>query len=340
MLYAPGDMRVVELPDPTPGPGEVLVQIKEVGVCASDIHWYRDGRIGDQIMEKPTILGHEFAGVIADVGPGVTSVKPGDRVAVEPAIWCWECDQCRDENYNLCRKIQFAGTSPIDGAFREFAVWPEHQVEKIPDHISMGEAAMLEPLGVGMYAIDLVGDVRGKSIAILGAGAIGLSILQCALQAGVEKAFVADFIPERLELARKLGAIQTFDAADPDIVNKVKAANGGMEPSIVFEAAGENEAVRTATQMVRPAGTVVVVGIPYDDDMVVSASMVRRKCLTIQLVRRSNKTLHRCVKLVSEGKVDVASYVTHRFPLEQAAEAFEVADKKKDGAIRVIIQLS
>lgn len=340
VLYAPHDMRLVDIPKPVPGAGEVLVQIKEVGICASDIHWYRDGHIGDQYLEDPTILGHEFSGIVVEVGPDVSRVKVGDRVAVEPGMWCFECDMCATEDFNLCRNIRFAGTSPIDGAFREFAVWPESFMEKIPDHMSMGEAAMLEPLGVGMFAVDLAQDVQGKTIAILGAGAIGLSVLQCALAAGAERVFVADFIPSRLQLAAKLGAADVFDAADLNIVNALKAANDGREPDIVFEAAGNNEAVQLGTRMVRPAGTLLIIGIPDDDDMVISASTVRRKQLTIKLVRRSNKTLHRCVELVAVGKADVRSYVTHRFPIENISEAFNTAASRKDGALRVIVEIS
>ncbi|HEY3297867.1 MAG TPA: alcohol dehydrogenase catalytic domain-containing protein [Armatimonadota bacterium] len=340
VLYAPGDLRLIDIPKPSPGVGEVLLRIEEVGICASDVHWFRDGRIGDQLLEKPTILGHEFSAVVAEVGPGVKRVKVGDRVAVEPANWCFQCDMCASEDFNLCRNIKFAGTSPIDGAFREFAVWPEHFMEKIPDHMTLGEAAMLEPLGVGMYAVDLAGDIRGKDVVILGSGAVGLSVLQCALSAGAGKVYVTDLIDTRLELARKLGADKTFDATDPDIMQSIILANGGNEPAVVFEAAGENDAVQMATELVRPGGNVVIIGIPYDDNMVVSAGTVRRKGLRLQMVRRSNKTLRRCVQLVSGGKADVASYITHRFPLDRISEAFQIAGERRDGAIRVLIQLT
>lgn len=338
-LHAPGDLRPAEVEKPSPGPGEVLVQVKEVGICASDVHYFRDGRIGDTVLSAPLILGHEFAGVIAEVGPGVTNVRPGDRVAVEPGIPCYQCDVCAAGDFNLCWNIRFCGTPPTDGAFREFIAWPAQLVERVPDSMSMGEAAMLEPLAVGVYAVDIAGDVHGKTIAVLGAGAIGLSILQAAKAAGCGPAFVTDLVPSRLELARKLGADGTFDARDPQVVEAVKGAGGRQGLDIVFEAAGENKAVVQATEIVRPGGLVIVGGIPDDDRMCMSASTVRRKGLTIRLLRRSKGTLQRSIQLVQGGRVDIASYITHRFPLEQLTEAIEMARDRKDGALRVLVQI-
>ena len=338
-LYAPGDLRLVEIEKPSPGLGEVLVQVKEVGICASDIHYFRDGRIGDAVVTEPLILGHEFAGLIAEVGDGVTNIKPGDRVAVEPAIPCYKCDMCAAKDYNLCRNIEFCGTPPYNGAFRELLAWPAQLVQLIPDSMSMGEAAMLEPFAIGVYAVDIAEPVQGKSVGVLGVGAIGLSILQAAKAAGCGETFATDLIPDRLELAHRLGAGQTFDAADPRLVESVIEATGGHGLDIVFEAAGENEAVCQATEMVRPGGLVVVGGIPREDYMTVTASVVRRKGLTIKLLRRSNQTIRRSIELVKSGRVDVASFITHRFPLEQITEAFEVARDRKDGALRVVVQL-
>lgn len=338
-LFAPGDLRIVEMEKPTPGPGEVLVQVKAVGVCASDVHYYRDMRIGDAVVTEPLIIGHEFAGVIAEVGPGVTNVKPGDRVAVEPGISCGKCDMCTMGYHNLCRSIKFCGTPPHDGSLRDFIAWPAQLVEPIADSVSMGEAAMLEPLAVGVYAVEIAGDMQGKTVGILGCGAIGLSILQAAKAAGCGEVFVTDLIPYRLDLAWKLGADHTFNAADQGVVEAVKQSTGGRGLDVVFEAAGENEAVCQATEMVRPAGTVVIGGIPREDSMTLTASVIRRKALTLKLLRRSNNTLGRSIKLLEEGKVDVASFVTHRFPVEQVTEAFETARDRKDVSLRVLVEL-
>lgn len=340
VLFAPKDMRLAEREKPSPGPGEVLVKIKEVGVCASDVHWFLDGRIGDNVMAGPLILGHEFAGEISEVGPEVTGVKVGDRVAVEPGQPCMKCEMCASEDYNLCPDVKFCGTYPIDGAFQEYLVWPASLVEHVPDSVSMGEAAMLEPLGVGLYAIDIAGDVRGKKIAILGAGAIGLSMLQCAKAAGCGGVIVADPFSERRTLAGRLGADQVLDSGRSDLVHVVRETFGGLGADITFEAAGNNEALQNATEMTRPKGLVVWCGIPEDDESTLSASVVRRKGLTIRLVRRSNKVLRRVIQMVAEGKADAASLVTHKFPLERTKEAFELAASRRDGAIRVVIEVS
>lgn len=336
-LYGPGDIRIVGVEMPVPRTGEVLIRIKEVGICASDLHWYREGRIGDTVATEPLILGHEFAGVIEEVGPGVTDVKKNDRVAVEPAIPCYQCDLCADGDYNLCRNIRFCGTAPTDGAFQEFLVWPSQLVVPIPDSMSMGEAAMLEPLAVGVYAVELAESLQDKRVGILGAGAIGLSIMQAAIVSGCTSVFVTDPIPERLEMASRLGASKTFDSNAPDMVDSMNKATSGRGLEVVFEAAGENEAVCKATELVRPKGLAVIGGIPVEDSMTITASTVRRKGLTLKLLRRSNNTLHKALRLVEEGKVDVASYITHRFPLDQIRQALEVAEARKDGAIRVAI---
>ncbi len=337
-IFAPGDLRIVEMEKPTPGPGEVLVQVKAVGVCASDVHYYRDGRIGDAVITEPLIIGHEFAGVIADVGPGVTNVKPGDRVAVEPGIPCYKCDLCQEGYHNLCRNMRFAGTPPYNGSMCEFVAWPTQLVEPIPDSMSMGEAAMLEPLAVGVYAVEIAGDVRGKTVGVLGVGAIGLSILQAAKAAGCGETYVTDPLPFRLDLAYKLGADHTFSAG-PNVVDAVKQATGGRGLDLVFEAAGENEAVCQATEMVRPAGTVVIGGIPREDVMTVTASVIRRKQVRIQMLRRSNNTLKKSIDLVADGKVDLASFITHRFPLDQVVQAFDTARDHKDVSLRVLVEL-
>ena len=337
-LFAPGDIRIVEMEEPSPGAGEALVRVKEVGICASDVHYFRDGRIGDAVVTEPLILGHEFSGIIAEVGPGVTNVKVGDRVAVEPAIPCNQCYLCASGDYNLCRNIKFCGTPPYDGALREFLAWPAQLVVPVPDSVSLGEAAMLEPLAIGVYAVDLAEPIREKSIGVLGVGAVGLSILVAAKAASCGMAIATDLIPGRLEIAERLGADKTLLVND-EVVQSVKNITGDKGLDIVFEAAGENEAVVQATEMVRPGGLVVVGGIPREDFMTVTASTVRRKGLTIKLLRRSNETLRRSIELVKSGKADVASFISHTFPLEKVTEAFELARDRKDLTLRVMITL-
>ncbi len=335
-LYGPGDMRLVDVEKPSPGPGEALVRVKAVGVCASDVHYYHEGRIGDAVVTEPIIMGHEFAGVIAELGEGVTGLKVGDPVAVEPAVSCGECELCRAGEINICREIKFCGTPPYDGSLREYIAWPAENCVPVPEEWSMPEVAMLEPLAVGVYGVEMAEPVQGKSVAILGAGAIGLSLLQAAKAAGCGQVTVTDLIPERLEIARKLGADVALDANDPEVVRNVVGSSMGMD--IVFEAAGENDAVCQATEIVRPGGMLVVGGIPREDRMCVTASVIRRKGLTIKMIRRSRNTLHRSIELVKQGRIDVSPFVTHTFPVERVVEAFEQAMTRSGGVLRAVVE--
>lgn len=339
-LYAPNDIRIEEIEKPSPGPGQALLKITEVGVCASDVHWYNEGRIGETVMRDPLILGHEFAAIVAEVGDGVSNVKPGDRVAVEPAIHCGKCDMCLEGRYNICRNVLFCGTPPTDGALCEYLAWPASLLAPVPDSVSMGEAAMLEPMAIGVHAVNLVHNIKGKSVGILGVGAVGLSILQAAKTAGCGDLIATDLLPMRLEVAKKLGASKTFDAGRTDIIEAIKGATVGKGLDVVFEAAGVNDAVRTATEIVRPGGFLVAGGIPDNNIMTVEASIVRRKELTIQLLRRSNNTLHDAINLLADGKVDVNSYITHRFPLSEVEAALKTARDNKANSIRVMIKVS
>lgn len=339
-LYAPNDIRIEEIEKPSPGPGQALLKITEVGICASDVHWYNEGRIGETVMTDPLILGHEFAAIVTEIGAGVSNVKPGDRVAVEPAIHCGKCDMCLDGRFNICRNVLFCGTPPTDGALCEYLAWPASLLAPIPDSISMGEAAMLEPMAIGVHAVNLVHGVKGKSVGVLGVGAVGLSILQAAKTAGCGELIATDLLPMRLEVAKRLGASKTFDAGRSDIIEAVRDATGRRGLDVVFEAAGVNEAVRVAAEIVRPGGLLVAGGIPDDNIMSVEASIVRRKELTIQLLRRSNNTLHDAINLLADGKVDVDSYITHRFPLGDVEAALRTARDNKANSIRVLVKVS
>lgn len=335
-LYKAGDLRIEEMPIPTPGPQEALIKVNAVGICASDVHWYNEGRIGETVLTDPLILGHEFAGTVVE---GAGKFRPGDRVAVEPAIHCGTCDMCLRGRYNICRHVRFCGTPPTDGALREYLSWPIGLLAPIPDSISMQEAAMLEPMAIGVHAANLAGNLEGKTAAILGTGAVGLSILQAILNAVCDRVFVSDLYAKRLKLAKQLGAELAFNAVEDDVLEQLMDATDGRGVDIVFEAAGENDAVRMATKIAKPGGLIVIGGIPDDDIMMVEASVVRRKELTLQLLRRSNNTLHTAIHMLTEGKIDLECYVTHQFRLEEVKKGFSVTRDDKANSVRVIINI-
>ncbi len=336
-LHEPLDLQYHEEPMPEIGPDEVLVKVGSVGVCASDVHYYRFGRIGDQVVEKPIVLGHEFSGTVVKVGGNVNRVAEGARVAVEPSKPCGQCDQCREGYTNLCRKVVFFGTPPVDGALREYVAWPAELCIQVKESVSLDEAAMIEPLAVGVYAVDLAELAGGETIAILGLGGIGLSVLQAARIVCAGKIFVTDPIPERRELALKLGADVALEPAGSTEAI-LQAAEGGVE--VAFECAGMPDAVWQTVEVIRPHGRVVIVGIPEEDSYCFPASASRRRQVNIQFVRRSLNTGERSVEMVERKLVNVACYGSHAFPFDRAEEAIKLAMEKTDGVIRAVIRVS
>ena len=326
-LHGAGDMRLHDEPVPAPGPGESLIRVTAVGVCGSDLHWFSEAGIGDARLAKPLVLGHEFAGVTED----------GQRVAVDPAIACGGCEYCQAGNPNFCVELRFAGHAENDGALREYVAWPTRCLYPLPDVLSDADGAMLEPLGVALHAVDLAHIKPGMTVGVFGCGPIGLLTLQVARAAGATQLVATDLpsVPHRLEAARSFGA-QVF-AADPHQaeVREILAMTGQQGVDVAFEVAGENDAVNAALAAVKPGGKVILVGIPADDRTSFTASVARRKGLTIKLVRRMKLTYPRAIRLVESGAVDVRALVTGRFPLEKAAEAFAVAARRE--GVKVVI---
>ena len=326
-LHGTGDLQIHEEPLPEAGAGEKLVRVRAVGVCGSDLHWFAEGAIGDAKLEHPLVLGHEFAGITED----------GQRVAVDPAIPCGHCEFCERGHPNLCANLIFAGHGETDGGLRECMVWSEKSLVRIPDSISEAEGAMLEPLGVAIHTVDLGKLKAGMTIGVFGCGPIGLLILQMAKLAGAATIIATDKLAHRVEAAKRLGATHAFLADEGRELEELRAATRGREVDVAFEAAGTQDAVDTSFAAVTPGGKIILAGIPDDDKTSFSASNARRKGLTIKLVRRMKHTYPRAIELVSKGMVDVRSLVTHRFPLEEASEAFRVAERRE--GLKVLIEV-
>ena len=322
-LHAPNDLRLHDEPVPVPGPSETLLHVRAVGICGTDLRWFGEDRVGDARLNKPLILGHEFSGAIAD-GP-----RQGERVAVDPAIPCHVCEDCRQGNPNLCLNLRFAGHGTQDGALCEVIAWPTDCLHPIPASLSDTDGVMLEPLGVALHAVDLGRLQVGMTAGVFGSGPIGLLILQLARLAGARRLIVTDKLRHRLDAAQSLGATEVILAGSGTEVQEVMTATNGRGVDVAFEVAGENEAVETAIAAVKPGGRVILIGVPADDRTSFSASIARRKGLTIKLVRRMKFTYPRAIQLVQSGQVEVRSLVTHRFPLEQAPQAFAAALKRE-----------
>jgi L-iditol 2-dehydrogenase len=327
-LYAAHDLRLTEEPVPRPAPGEVLVRVSAVGLCGSDVHWWSTGSIGDARLERPLVLGHEFAGVLE------SGEQRGRRVAVDPAVPCGECEFCREGSPNLCAALRFAGHGREDGALRQYVAWPARCVHPLPDTLSDEDGAVLEPLGVAIYAVDLGQLQPGMTVGVYGCGPIGLLVLQVARAAGATSLIATDRLVHRLEAAQLLGA--TALLADGQESAAILSATEGRGVDVAFEVAGENKAVETAVATARPGGRVILVGIPEDDRTAFTASTARRKGLAIQLVRRMKHTYPRAIRLVESGQVELRSLVTHRFSLDASAQAFSSAQQRV--GIKVIVR--
>jgi L-iditol 2-dehydrogenase len=311
-LHGVGDVQLHDEPAPQLIAGETLVNVQAVGLCGSDLHWFSEAGIGDARLAHPLILGHEFAGVTAS----------GQRVAIDPAIPCGHCDQCRAGHPNLCTFVRFAGHGETDGALRQQMAWPNECLFPIPDSMTAVEGAMLEPLGIAIHAADLGKIKVGERVGIFGCGPIGLLMLQVARAAGAAEIYATEPLPHRLDAAQELGA---------------KSWHPGQEVDVAFECAGDPGAVDDALTAVRVGGKVILVGIPTDDRTSFSASVARRKGLTIKLSRRMKHTYPRAIRLVASGRVDVKSLVSHRFPLAQTAQAFTCAANRE--GLKVVVEI-
>jgi L-iditol 2-dehydrogenase len=315
-LHGSRDVRIHDEERPVAGPGEALVRVEAVGLCGSDLHWFEEGGIGGTRIARPIVPGHEMAGRTED----------GRLVAMEPAIPCGHCALCAAGHPNLCPAIRFSGHGDLDGSMREWMAWPTPNLFPLPEGLTATDGAMLEPLGVAIHTVDLAHVRPGASVGVFGAGPIGLLCLQVAKAAGAARLVATDLAsrPRRLEAARAIGA-GAFPAEEGREAKAVREAVGGHGLDVAIEAAGAQAAVDAAVESVRPGGRVVLAGIPGEERTSVRASTARRKGLTIAFVRRMKHTYPRAIALATAGRVDLRSMVTHRFPLAEAAKAFEVA---------------
>jgi len=329
------DVRVGEMPDPKPGPGEVVIRTRAVTICASDIHQYAEGNVGGVVWDRPYVPGHEAAGIVED--PNGSDLAPGTAVVLDPAVPCHSCDMCAMGNYHLCRNLKFCDLPPVDGAMRELVAWPADRVFPLPPALDIVEGPLIEPLSVAVHALELASRPAGATVAVAGCGAIGLLTIQMARVRGAKAIFATDPIPERVAAARELGADVAIEVGRQDPVDEIMRATEGRGVDLAFEAAGPQDALQQCLGVLRPAGELVVIGIPSVDDYTLASSQLRRHELTIRFVRRQNENFPEGIELVREGRIKLGRLLTHRFPLGQVKEAFALAERKEGGSIRVAV---
>jgi L-iditol 2-dehydrogenase len=309
----------------------VLVRVTAVGLCGSDLHWYREGGIGDAGLSRPLVLGHEFGGVIVD-GP-----RAGERVAADPADPCGRCEPCRRGRANVCIAIRFAGFGTTDGALRSVMAWPGHLLHRLPDSIDDDQAALLEPLAVALHALDLATIGVGARAGVYGCGPLGLLLVQLLRLSGASVIVATDRLDHRVAAARAMGATHGFMVGDGSRDAPVAGDAREVPVDVAFEVAGDDQAVADAIAAVKPGGRVILVGIPDDDRTSFPAAAARRKELSFHVSRRMADTdLPRAIGLAAAGRIDLSALITHRYPLGEVRAAFATLASRR--GLKVLVR--
>lgn len=338
LLHGPRDLRVEQLPMPdAPGPGEVLLHIRSMGICGSDVHAFADFAMGGEPFPAPQTIGHECAAEVVEVGPGVERPMTGDRVGIEPSRSCGLCEWCRGGMPNVCPEVQFLGFPGTPGVSCEFTVLPAELCYPIPEQITFDEAVLLEPLQISLHAVRLVPVVPGEHVVIIGCGPVGLGCLQLVKAAGATKIIATDKLDYRLDVARRLGADFTVNVTRENAVERVREITAGRGAHKVFECTNTAGGPPQAAEVAAIGARIAMIGIPEGDDATVPTHVARRKQLSFQFIRRSPRLARQAVELVSSGLVDLKTCVTHSFGLDDIAKGFELVGNYADGVIKAVI---
>jgi L-iditol 2-dehydrogenase len=330
VLNGPGDLVVEQRPEPQAAPGQVVVRITSVGVCGSDTHYYDHGRIGRFVVEQPLVLGHEASGEVVEVGEGVTGLRPGQRVSLEPGVPDLVCEQCRAGRYNLCPDMRFFATPPVDGAFAELVAVHAAFAHPVPDSMSDDAAALLEPLSVGIWACRKGRVSAGSRVLITGAGPIGLVSLQTALAFGATSVVVSDVNPARLQLALDLGASEVVDARSASVLDLPRP------PQVLLECSGFLPAIGDGIRALDRAGRAVLVGMG-GDEVPLPLSVVQERELELTGTFRYANTWPTAIDLVTSGRVDLDRLVTGTYDLADAEQAL-TASRRDQSAVKAVVR--
>src|SRR6267142_2148069 len=329
-------LEIAELPEPTPGPGEVLVRVAACGICGSDVHGY-DGSSGRRI--PPIVMGHEAAGRIAAVGAGVMGLAEGDRVTFDSTIYCGACGYCKRGEVNLCDHRQVLGVSCGDysraGAFAEFVAVPARVVYKLPESISFAEAAMLEAVAVAIHGVSLAKISAESTALVVGAGTIGVLTLQALRAAGCTRVLVSDVVETRLNMAKELGAADIL-LADADVVAQVLQRTGGVGVDVALEAVGRNETVNAAIASVRKGGTVVLVG-NISPEVTLPLQKVVTRQIRLQGSCASAGEYPQAIEWMASGRIQVKPLITAIAPLEEGPRWFERLYAREPNLLKVVL---
>ena len=331
-------MEIREIPMPKPAPGQLVVKLEYVGICGSDVHYYEHGRIGNAVVKGDFILGHECSGIVVEVGEGAEGFAPGDRVALEPGDTCGVCEYCLSGRYNLCPHVIFLATPPVQGCFSNYIAFPAKLAFKLPDGISTKEGALVEPLAVGLEAATVGGVRLGCSVAILGAGCIGLVSLLASKAMGASDVTVVDVIDLRLNKALELGATRVVNAARQDVVKELLAASGGRGYDVVMETAGAVATTQQTPSIVKRGGAIVLVGLPPEDTFPFNFAALMGHVADIRTIFRYKNQYPIAISALASKKIDVSGIVTHEYAFDDIEEAFRVNIEERSGVVKIVIK--
>ncbi|MGP5080011.1 NAD(P)-dependent alcohol dehydrogenase [Brachybacterium alimentarium] len=306
----------------SPGPGEVRIAMDTVGICASDVHYWTDGKIGPFVVEEPMVLGHEGSGTVVEVGEGVTDLSPGDRVAMEPGVPNPSSRAVREGNYNVDPDVQFWATPPVDGCLTDEVIHPASYTFKLPDSLSFAEGALIEPFSVGMFAATKAGIKPGDVAAVVGSGTIGIMTAIAARAGGASQVFISDVLPEKLALLDGLEGIIPVDATKEDLGERVRAETGGWGPQVVFEATGAAPAYKSLWSLPAPGGRIVLVGMPVDP-VPFDIATAQSRGISLETVFRYANVYQKAIDLAATDAVDLSRFVSETFTFDNAVGAFE-----------------
>jgi L-iditol 2-dehydrogenase len=338
VLVEAGRVELRSLEMSSMGPRDVRIAPKIGGICGSDLTLFRRGRIGDSVMVRPLVLGHETAGVIVAVGAEVTTVAPGDRVVIEPGLSCGECRLCREGRYNLCPRVRFMGIPPTDGSLAESVVVPAVWVHRLPPELDWRAAAMIEPFAVGLMAVEQSGLAPGDDLVILGAGPIGLMILQAARLRSPNRIISIDISDRPLALASTFGAIAVNQRQD-DALARVMELTDGRGADVVIEAVGSPQTISQSIQLAARGGSVTLVGVTSEPAVPLDTTRIVRTGITVRSSFRYANVHDLALRLAAQGQVDITSLITHEFAFPDVNSALPFINENKDEVIKGIIAL-
>ncbi|HWC96507.1 MAG TPA: alcohol dehydrogenase catalytic domain-containing protein [Candidatus Sulfopaludibacter sp.] len=336
-LIAPREFRLVEQALEKPAPGEVQVRVDAVGICGSDIHSYAEGAVGDTPCTYPMVLGHEPAGTVVETGAGVTGWSPGDRAALEPALYCYHCEFCRSGRHNICANIRFLSNPGLPGFFRQFVNLPAANLLAIPKELPLELATTVEPLAVAMHSLKFASIQLGETVAVFGTGPIGLYTIACLRLAGASRIWAVEPVAHRREMAKMMGASEALDPNQIDVTQYLHKETGGRGVDCAIDCAAKEHTTNIAIQVARNGGRVVLTGIHSAAMVPFEVSPMRRKELALFNVRRSNHESEAALELLVNQSEWFAPLLTHTRRLENIADAFHTVENYADGVGKLVV---